>query len=279
MSKLLKTSLLLFVSLLLIYLSYQSYQSAEEYLHTSQEISTLNNTHETVQKKIDKLLEELSLGIYSKYTQNREYLEAMGEKAAFYHHQSIIWLYYFFATVLIFILIFWGIDFDMMVMFIGVSALIALGTALFAPLLMMTVYSSIPMLGEVTLSYESKSIYSTIVKLFRQSNYLVGTLVLLFSVLIPFMKSILITTYGFLKETGFGGYMVAFIEKIGKWSMADVFIVAVLVVFFSTQQDIHTSLKIETGLYFFVGYVLLSMLGSTLLTRGQKEERKTPPTS
>ncbi len=273
MSKLLKSLLLTLVTVTLVYMSYQSYYNAEAYIQTSQEISGMNNTHETMQKKIDKLLEELSLGMYSQYTQNHDYLEAMGVKAAFYHQQSITWLYYFFGTVFLFILLFWLIDFDLMLIFIGLSALVALGTALFAPLLMMTVYSTVPLLGEVTLSYESKSIYSTIVKLFHQSNYLVGILVLLFSVLIPFFKSLLITTYGFLKETGFGEYMVTLIEKIGKWSMADVFIVAVLVVFFSTQQDIHTSLKIEAGLYFFTGYVLLSMLGSTLMGRVKKEAR------
>ena len=63
--------------------------------------------------------------------------------------------------------------------------------------------------------------------------------------------------------------MVTLIEHIGKWSMADVFIVAILVVFFSTKQDIHTSIKIEVGLYFFISYVLLSMLGSTLLTQSK----------
>ena len=154
-------------------------------------------------------------------------------------------------------------------MFIGLSALISLITAFFSPLLMMTVYKSFPLIGEVTLSYQSKSISSTIAKLFHQSNYIVGMLVLIFSVLIPLLKGMLITTYGFLKETGFAKKMVHLIEHIGKWSMVDVFIVAVLVVFFSTKQDIHTSIKIEVGLYFFISYVLLSMIGSTLLTQSK----------
>ncbi len=272
MSTLLKTVLLLSISLTLIFMSYQSFQNAQTYLKTTQEISSLNNTHETIQKKIDKLLEEVSMGIYSKYSQNKEYLEAMSIKAEFYHQKSISYLYYFFATTLLFILFFLILDIDFMIIFIGIASLIALITALFSPLLLMTVYKSFPFIGEVTLSYESKSIYSTITKLYTQSNYLVGTLVLLFSVMIPFLKSLLLITYGFLKETGIARHLVKFIEKIGKWSMADVFIVAVLVVFFSTKQDIHTSLKIEVGLYFFTGYVLLSMLGSTLLGKATKKE-------
>jgi len=61
------------------------------------------------------------------------------------------------------------------------------------------------------------------------------------------------------------------IDKLGKWSMADVFIVALLVVFFSTKQDIHSALKVESGLYFFLGYVLLSMIGSSLIGKKPKD--------
>jgi uncharacterized paraquat-inducible protein A len=64
-----------------------------------------------------------------------------------------------------------------------------------------------------------------------------------------------------------GKNITKIIDKLGKWSMADVFIVSFLVVFFSTKQDINSALKIESGLYFFLGYVLLSMLGSSLIGR------------
>ena len=272
MSTLLKSVLLLLVLSTLIFTSYRSYHDAQIYLKTSQEISSLQNTHESIQKKIDKLLEDISLGIYSEYSQNKEYLEALEIRATFYKHKSISYLYYFFATTFLFAILFFILDIDFLIIFIGIAALIALITALFSPLLMVSVYNSFPFIGEVTLSYESKSIYSTIIKLYTQSNYLVGTLVLLFSVMIPFLKSLLIITYGFLKETGIAKQLITVIEKIGKWSMADVFIVAVFVVFFSTQQDIHTSLKIEVGLYFFTGYVLLSMLGSALLGKVTKDE-------
>jgi uncharacterized paraquat-inducible protein A len=136
---------------------------------------------------------------------------------------------------------------------------------------MIVVYKSLPIVGMVTLSFDTKSIIGTIEKLFIQQNYIIAILVLSFSVIIPLVKTIVILLYGFLKESGLGNNIISLIDKLGKWSMADVFIVAFLVVFFSTKQDIHSALKVESGLYFFLGYVLLSMIGSSLI--GKKSNK------
>ncbi len=267
----LKYLLLLMVIMMLGYLGFSSFQHEKAYIDTTRLISIQTNTDKTIQSKLNQLLEELTLGTYNKYSKRQKALQKLQSQAALSHQKSIYYLYYFFGSVALFALLFYLIDGELFIMYIGIAALISLITALFAPLLMMTVYKSFPLIGEVTLSYESKSIYTTITKLFSQKNYLIALLVLLFSVVIPLLKSMLIITYGFLKESGIGEKGRAMIEKIGKWSMADVFIVALLVVVFSTKQDIHTSLKLEAGLYFFIGYVMLSMLGSTLLGRSEQK--------
>ncbi len=270
MSSSLKYILLLLVISTLIFIAYKTYDTERDSVLLTQQISAESDTSKTVQKKIDKILEDLTIGLYANYSKNEAKIEALENKAALLHRKSISYLYYFFATFTLFALLFYLLDFELFVIFIGITALISLISALFTPLVVMTVYKIFPILGEVTLSYESKTLLGTITKLFAQSNYLIGILVLLFSVLIPLFKSLLIIMYGFFKETGFGRGSVKVIEKIGKWSMADVFIVALLVVLFSTKQDIHTSLRVETGLYFFIGYVLLSMLGSSLLPVSRK---------
>ncbi len=267
MTTLLKFVFIIFTTFTLIFLGYQSYKNSSSYIELSKIISHKNNTTKSMQKKLNKFLEELSLGIYDKYSSNNDKLKLLSKNADTAYNNSINYLYYFFMATFLFGIIMFLIDKELFLVFLGIATLISLVVALFSPLLMMTIYKSFPLIGEVILSYESKSISSTITKLFHQANYIVAAIVLTFSVLIPFFKSILIISYGFFKETGIAKKLVRFIEKIGKWSMADVFIVAVLVVFFSTKQDIHTSIKIEVGLYFFIGYVLLSMLGSTILAQ------------
>ena len=272
MTEFLKSTLILFATFILFYFGYQSYKNASTYIELSKAISHKNNTTKSMQKKLNKFLEDLSLGIYDKYSSNNDKLKVLERNANNTYNKSINNLYYFFMTVFIFGVILFLIDKEIFLIFLGIATLTSLIVALFSPLLMMTVYKSFPLIGEVILSYDSKSISSTITKLFHQANYIVALIVLTFSVLIPLFKSVLIISYGFFKETGISKKMVLFIEKIGKWSMADVFIVAVLVVFFSTKQDIHTSIKIEVGLYFFIGYVLLSMLGSTILAQKHAKE-------
>jgi len=272
MSTLLKYLFLLLVTATLIFTAFHAYQDETAYVDTTREISASHDTSKALQQSIDKFLEDLSLGLYNRYSQNTDYLHAMELKAAILHQRSVRYFYYFYATVLVALLFFAVVDIELTVMFIGIAALVSLLTALFSPLVMMSVFKSFPLIGEVTLSFESKSIYTTMNKLFNDGNYFTGVLVLLFSIVIPFFKALLLTLYGFFKESGLAKQSVRIMEKIGKWSMADVFIVALLVVLFSTKQDIHTSMQIETGFYFFAGYVLLSMLGSVILNYAQKRE-------
>jgi hypothetical protein len=250
---------------LLTFFGYHSYKNADNYIKISKEISSQKGANEIFEDKLNAILETLSFGTYDKHSQERYSRQELEKFAQKTYQISLTYLYYFFGTIVIFLLLYFFLDREFLIIYIALSGIISLIFALISPLIMMIVYQAFPILGEVTLSFESKSIIGTIEKMYHDKNYIIAFLVLLFSVMIPFFKSIVLLLYGFLRESGMGKSLVSFIDKIGKWSMADVFIVAILVVFFSTKQDIHTSIKLEVGLYFFIGYVLLSMLGSSLI--------------
>ncbi len=272
MKKSLLTLFTILVIALLSFFAYHAYKNADNYIKISKEISTQKGVNEIFEDKLNKILETLSLGTYDKHSQeklSREQLERFAEAT---YQNSLHYLYYFYATMILFLVLFLFLDRDFLIIYIALAGMVSLVFALISPLIMMIVYQAFPILGEVTLSFESKSILGTIEKMYHDKNYIIAVLVLLFSVVIPFFKSFVLLLYGFFKESGVGKNLVSFIDKIGKWSMADVFIVAILVVFFSTKQDIHTSIKLEVGLYFFIGYVLLSMLGSSLLGAKAKKE-------
>ena len=255
----------LLVILLLSFFGYNSYKNADNYIKISKEISSQKGPDDLLADKLNKILETITFGTYDKHSQetiSRKQLEVFAEQT---YQKSLTYLYYFFATLTIFLVLFYFLDRDFLIIYIALSGMVSLVFALISPLIMMIVYQSFPILGEVTLSFESKSIISTIEKMYHDSNYILAGLVLLFSIMIPLLKSLVLLLYGFFKESGMGNKLVKLVDKIGKWSMADVFIVALLVVFFSTKQDIHTSIKLEVGLYFFIGYVLLSMVGSGML--------------
>ncbi len=269
--KLLASIFLLIVSIsLLIYLGFYSYQNSNSLIDTSKEISIQDSTDEILSSSFDKVLEKISFGTYDKYSKQQNVKNILEEKAEIYYQNSLKYIYYFFGVTALFLIIFYFLDEEILILFIALSAIVSLFFALISPLLMVMMHKDLPLVGDVTLSFESKTILTTIEKLYSEGNLLLAGIVLLFSVLIPLVKSLVIVLYGFLKESGLGKKAILLIDKMGKWSMADVFIVSVLVVFFSTKQDIHSSLKIEVGLYFFLGYVLLSMLGSSMIGRSKE---------
>ncbi len=258
---------LLFLLLLLVltfttYFGYHSYKNASTFVSISKELSSKSDANALIDQKIDKILESLTLGYldsYSKTKEKKERLEVIAEKS---YQKSFAYLYYFFGAILIALPIFWLVDREFAVIFISLSAIESLIFALISPLLMMIIYKSFPLLGDVTLSFESKTIISTITKMYQNANYLLAFIVLIFSVIMPFIKSLGLLIYGISKEMKRRSKVISIVEKIGKWSMADVFIVSILVVFFATKGDINTTVSLQTGLYFFIGYVLLSMFST-----------------
>jgi hypothetical protein len=249
----------------LVSLGTNSTKQTAIYIENSQKISKLNDTDHRLEQIVDKFLKNVTIGLYSEYEKNREKLEKLEQNANNEKQKGFLFMYYFFISTAIFIVILLLVDKELAVMFIGSAAMISLFFGLTAPLVMIGITKALPVIGVTTLSFDTKTIISTIQKLYNHKEYLIASVVLIVSILIPFLKTLVLLIYGLLKENGTGKNLVSFINKLGKWSMADVFIVSFLVVFFSTKQDINSTLKIEVGLYFFLGYVLLSMLGSSLI--------------
>ena len=92
-------------------------------------------------------------------------------------------------------------------------------------------------------------------------------IILLFSVLLPVSK-IVLTLAVILKNSLLNNKVIHFmISKTSKWSMADVFVVAVFLAFLAfnnMQTGISTESNVLIGLYFFLGYCILSIISASL---------------
>ena len=119
--------------------------------------------------------------------------------------------------------------------------------------------------GDMYFYYQSKSVVELISLLFQQGNWVVGISILLFSILFPISKITSTFILAFWPKMRQQKWMYFFVEKSGKWSMADVFVVAVFLSFlaFSNMQvGIDTESNVLAGLYFFLAYCILSLLSS-----------------
>lgn len=122
--------------------------------------------------------------------------------------------------------------------------------------------------GRTYYLYQNKSVFELITLLFNGGNLLVGLCVVLFSIVFPLVK-LFASLYALLfPKTQLAQKSIGIINKLGKWSMADVFISAVFLAVFSFANmnvgvDTHSNTLI--GLYFFLAFVLLSIVSGQFL--------------
>jgi len=127
---------------------------------------------------------------------------------------------------------------------------------------MVTIHKEVEYLGDVVLSFESKGVIGSISKLFESGDTVVALVILLFSALIPLLKTLSMMVVSIFMDTPFAHGIVKFFKMIGKWSMVDVFVVATFLVYLTVDRGDVSRAEVEVGLYFFLAYVIVSMLVS-----------------
>lgn len=149
---------------------------------------------------------------------------------------------------------------------------------------------------EQMIFYQSKSILD-VVTLLLQSKPIdaifVGILILAFSVLMPALKLITLILYALIKKIRNSSFVNWIAFWSGKWSMADVMVVAIFMSYVAFDGIIQNQLRhidreseavkalttnntgLQAGFFLFVTYVLFSMLLSTVLKNSIKERSQT----
>jgi len=147
-------------------------------------------------------------------------------------------------------------------LFGSLSATVTLILGLITPILMVTIHKEVEYLGDIVLSFESKGVIGSIVKLYESGDIIVAIVILLFSVLVPGLKVLSLLFVSIFMESKFAHSIIKFFKMIGKWSMVDVFVVAVFLVYLTANKGDVSRAEVEVGLYFFLAYVIVSMFVS-----------------
>ena len=157
-----------------------------------------------------------------------------------------------------------------------ILGLICLITGLVAPIFSLKAFTDLPVLGEVILKYESKSIISTIGALARGDSYFVALLIATFSVLVPLFKTLICLAALLRPRAAWHRQGVLFARVIGKWSMADVFVVAILIAYFAASGEDFSEAAVGLGLYFFAAYCVISIIANGLLIKSFEHDDTEP---
>jgi Paraquat-inducible protein A len=134
--------------------------------------------------------------------------------------------------------------------------------------------------GEVEVYQQTRSIVGSVRRLYEVGSPVPATLILLFSVIVPLLKAALVTWGFFLANARERQKTLGFVETIAKWSMADVFVVALFIAFLAAKASaaptqgpnaapalIAFSAHFGPGFYWFAAYCVFSLASQQITAR------------
>jgi hypothetical protein len=131
--------------------------------------------------------------------------------------------------------------------------------------------------GDVEVYQQTRSILGGVDQLYEAGSPIPATLILLFSVIVPFGKAALVVWAAFMANVQQRRRTLSFVETIGKWSMADVFVVALFITYLAAMASQSTpaagaplvafSAEFGAGFYWFAAYCVFSLASQQLTAR------------
>ena len=123
---------------------------------------------------------------------------------------------------------------------------------------------------DVEVYEQTRSILGSVERLYEVGSPVPATLILLFSVIVPFGKAALVSWAMFLTNPERRRRTLKFVESIAKWSMADVFVVALFIAYLAAQASltppwspapalVSFTADFGPGFYWFTAYCLFSL--------------------
>lgn len=109
---------------------------------------------------------------------------------------------------------------------------------------------------DINLFSEKRSVLGLLEKLWKDGSYWPFSLIFLFGIIIPLLKSGIIFYILLGKNPDMKWQRL--VSAISKWAMADVFAISIFVAFLGANAMQNTRAILEPGFFYFTGYVLLS---------------------
>lgn len=241
-------------------IAYESYGNAIGNSHTSHKITQSLQMEDNLKTTGKKILEKITFSWYDGYTEDVNNIKDLKVKNEKYDKNAYRFTKAFIGIVLLSLVLYVIARKRFLLLSLISLSIIALVTGWFAPVLEITAYQDLPLLGNTIFQYESKSIITALLKIIDKGQYVIAAIILLFTVLTPILKTLLLLTISFQEKLHLSSKRIKFLTNIGKWSMLDVFVVAIIVIYFSMKSSGQTDANLQIGVYYFSIYVILSMI-------------------
>jgi len=133
------------------------------------------------------------------------------------------------------------------------------------------IIDSVEVSGSVTAFSKTNSILSTATELYKNNHVTVAGLILLFSVGVPLLKALLLIAAQLPVQATLKRRVLWVSSVTSKWSMADVFVVAIFVAYLAangikeSRALVDFTSDLGNGFYYFLAYCMLSIVATQLL--------------
>ena len=127
---------------------------------------------------------------------------------------------------------------------------------------------------------QTRSIVGSVQHLYEVQSPMPATLILLFSVVVPLAKAALVLWAVFMADAVRRRRVLGFVEAIAKWSMADVFVVALFIAYLAATASqtppgdplaapplVAFTAHFGAGFYWFTAYCVFSLAAQQFTTR------------
>jgi paraquat-inducible protein A len=132
--------------------------------------------------------------------------------------------------------------------------------------------------GDVPVYEQTRSIVGSVRRLYEVGSPVPATLILLFSIIVPLGKAVLVAWAMFIRDAVRRRRTLTFVEAIAKWSMADVFVVALFIAYLAAQASqtsnpqaqpalIAFTAHFGAGFYWFAAYCVVSLASQQATVR------------
>lgn len=143
------------------------------------------------------------------------------------------------------------------------------------------VIDSLDVSGTVDAFDKTRSILGTAQELYANNHLLVAILIVAFSVGVPLIKALILLSVMLPVRNSVKRILLSISNAISKWSMADVFVIAIFIAFLAgngiqeSRGLVDFEASLGKGFWFFLGYCLVSILGTQLLAAGLRQRMNT----
>ena len=210
--------------------------------------------------KLSVLVKDPSVSDVMTFIEDKVYhIDALKQKQQKYHLNSLTYFVLFLAFSASFLMYYILIKSSRRrcKLFLIYVALLALIAGVSLPALSLNATKTFPLIGDITLYYNSKGVFSSIISLMQVDGaFFVGMLIIVFSLIFPLYK-ITVKLLSVFSDHFVVQSLNDYSHRIGRWSMADVYVVAVLLSFFAIKYDKMIEAKIQIGFHYFFVYATL----------------------